>query len=240
MGKSPALSSLISESDISVSQRKSLREETADTLRELILLEKLPPGTSIPERDLAEVMGISRTPMREAMRMLESEGLIEYTRTRRPFVANPSLDDISQNLQVIGMLEALAGELACVHASKAELREITRLNEFMQTHSDKAEPLVFFKADMDFHRTIVQASANAPLIETHRHYNARLFRARFVSSRLHVSRSNTLRQHQQITDALTARDKNAAAAELRAHLETAIENIASTLGPATSAGGAEG
>ena len=124
MRKGSPLSKIIAESDVQVAPRKSLREDTADALRELILLEKLPPGTSIPERDLAEAMGISRTPMREAMRMLESEGLIEYSRTRRPFIANPSLSVIRQNLQVLGALEALAGELACSEASNEALEEI--------------------------------------------------------------------------------------------------------------------
>jgi len=110
MRKGPSLSKIISESDVQVAPRKSLREDTADALRELILLEKLAPGTSVPERDLAEAMGISRTPMREAMRMLESEGLIEYSRTRRPYIANPTFSVIRENLQVLGTLEALAGE----------------------------------------------------------------------------------------------------------------------------------
>jgi DNA-binding GntR family transcriptional regulator len=105
----------------------------------------------------------------------------------------------------------------------------------MQENSDKADALTFFEIDMKFHRAIVQSSGNAPLIETHRLYNARLFRARFVSSRMHVSRENTLAQHQKITDALLSRNKLQAAIELRAHLETAITNIASTMdedGPA--------
>ena len=99
----------------------------------------------------------------------------------------------------------------------------------MQENSDKADALTFFEVDMKFHRAIVQTSGNAPLIETHRHYNARLFRARFVSSRMHVSRENTLAQHQKITDALLNRDMMQAGIELRAHLETAITNIASTM-----------
>ncbi|MGB1933292.1 MAG: GntR family transcriptional regulator [Candidatus Puniceispirillaceae bacterium] len=229
MRKGPSLSKIISESDVQVAPRKSLREDTADALRELILLEKLTPGTSVPERDLAEAMGISRTPMREAMRMLESEGLIEYSRTRRPYIANPTFSVIRQNLLVLGTLEALAGELACTDASDKDLENITSLNSFMQENSDNADALTFFKVDMNFHRAIVEASGNAPLIETHRLYNARLFRSRFVSSRMHVRRDNTLTQHQKITDALLSRNKNQAAIELRAHLETAIENIGSTV-----------
>lgn len=228
MRRGLSLSKIISESDVQVAPRKSLREDTADALRELILLEKLPPGTSVPERDLADAMGISRTPMREAMRMLESEGLIEYSRTRRPYIANPTFAVIRQNLQVLGTLESLAGELACTKATDKELTNIASLNSFMQENSDDADALTFFKVDMNFHRAIVEASANAPLIETHRLYNARLFRARFVSSRMQVQRDNTLTQHQRITDALLSRNSKQAAIELRAHLETAIDNIAST------------
>jgi len=134
--------------------------------------------------------------------MLESEGLIEYSRTRRPYIANPTFSVIRQNLLVLGTLEALAGELACTDASDKDLENIASLNSFMQENSDNADALTFFKVDMNFHRAIVEASGNAPLIETHRLYNARLFRARFVSSRMHVRRDNTLTQHQKITDAL--------------------------------------
>ena len=85
MAKPSALSSLIEEGQLPIKQRKLLGEETAETLRELILLGKLPAGASIPERDLADALGISRTPMREAMRVLETEGLIEYSATRLTF-----------------------------------------------------------------------------------------------------------------------------------------------------------
>ncbi|MGA0251463.1 MAG: GntR family transcriptional regulator, partial [bacterium] len=85
--------------------RKSLAEEAAEALRELILLEKLKPGIPIPERDLASVLGISRTPLREALKILEHEGLIEYSSTRRPFVANPSLLELADLIKVIGALE---------------------------------------------------------------------------------------------------------------------------------------
>ncbi len=75
--------------------RRTLADEAADALRELILLEKLKPGIPVPERDLASVLGISRTPLREALKILEHEGLVEYSSTRRPFVANPSLLELA-------------------------------------------------------------------------------------------------------------------------------------------------
>jgi len=101
--------------------RKSLAEEAADALHNLILLEKLAPGAAIPERELAEALGISRTPLRDAMHLLAIEGLVEYSATRRPRVANPSIEELTQNLAVLGALEALAGQEACAHATDAEI-----------------------------------------------------------------------------------------------------------------------
>ena len=78
----------------------TLVEVAADKLRELILLEKLPAGAHISERDLAAALGISRTPLTRALTILEQDGLIEYSVTRRPQVANPPLEEITQNLVV--------------------------------------------------------------------------------------------------------------------------------------------
>ena len=88
------------------------------------MLGKLAPGMPVRERDLAEAFGISRTPLKEALRILEGEGLIAYGPTRRPSVADPSLDEINDWLRVQGALEALAGELAFAHASDADLAEM--------------------------------------------------------------------------------------------------------------------
>ena len=225
MGKTRTLTSLVAKGDIKPSQRRSLSAETADKLRELILLEKLPPGMHIPERDLAEALGISRTPMREALRILEAEGLVDHTPTRRSRVANPSVEELSQSMKVLATLEALGGELACTFADEAQLKAISKLNQRMHEESGKASSIDFFKTDMNFHTSIIAASGNAALMDTHAKYNARLWRARFLSSRHMLGRTTTLQQHQDITDALLARNAAQAAAAMRAHIETAIENL---------------
>jgi DNA-binding GntR family transcriptional regulator len=225
MAKENALTSLVNEGEIKPSQRRSLSEETADKLRELILLEKLPPGMHIPERDLAEVLGISRTPMREALRILESEGLVDHTPTRRSRVANPSVDELAQSMKVLATLEALAGELACTHASDSQITTIAALNQCMVEKSEVMSSIDFFKTDMNFHTSIVAASGNAALVDTHAKYNARLWRARFLSSRRKLGRATTLQQHQDITAALQDRDVAATSRAMRDHIETAIENL---------------
>jgi DNA-binding GntR family transcriptional regulator len=206
--------------------RKSLASEAADHLREFILLGRLAPGSPVRERDLAEAFGISRTPLKEALRILEGEGLIDYGPTRRPVVADPSLHDINDWLRVQGALEALAGELACAHATDAQLAEIERLNTSITAARDNEGQLEAFRRDMAFHDAIVTASGNKALFETHATYNARLWRVRFLSSQRVASRDATRREHQEIVEALKARDAVAAAAALKLHLRTAEANIA--------------
>lgn len=211
-----------------IAARRSLAEEAADRLRDLILLERLEPGQPVRERELAEALGISRTPLREALRLLELEGLIDYSATRRPFIADPDLSTISQNLSVLGVLEGLAGEQACATATDDEIARIGQICEAMVACSDSDDPLTFFRRDMSFHEAIVLASRNAPLIETQRQYNARLWRARFISSRRQPDRPRTLREHVDVFEALRARDAAACSAALRGHLTTTLSNVAKT------------
>jgi DNA-binding GntR family transcriptional regulator len=205
--------------------RATLTDIAADKLREFILLEHLPPGAAISERDVAAALGISRTPLKGALAILENEGLVEYSITRRPKVADPSPEEIAKSLTVMGALEALAGELACVAASQAVIEEVQNLVTKMQEGSETMAPLDFFRTDMRMHQTIVLASGNEALIDTHAQYNARLWRARFMSSQRNDGRHRTLAEHAAIAAALTERDAQATAASLRTHLTTAITNI---------------
>ncbi len=205
--------------------RRTLAQQAADELRDLILLEKLKPGAPIPEREMADALGVSRTPLRESLRMLATEGLIEISPNRPPRVADPSLEELQQLLQVQGTIEGLAGELACAQASDEELAAIVAMERQLSSLSDRGEPLDFFRGDMKFHTSIVEASRNKPLQQTHATYNARLWRARFISSRQKVNRAGTLEHHRNIALALQARDGERAKGLLREHLEIGFENI---------------
>ena len=219
--------------------RKSLASEAADNLREFILLGRLAPGMPVRERDLAEAFGISRTPLKEALRILESEGLIDYGPTRRPVGADPSLTEINDWLRVQGALEALAGELACEIATDRQLDEIERLNASITEARDTDGQLEAFRRDMAFHDAIVEASGNSALFETHSTYNARLWRVRFLSSQRVASRDVTRREHQEIVEALRARDATAARRALKQHLRTAEVNIAAAMNEARTTGETE-
>ena len=211
--------------------RKRLGDRIADVLRKQILLGELVPGRNIPERETAEALGVSRTPLREALLILEGEGLVLTAPAKSPVIANPSVGDITQLLLVQSALEGLAGECACEKITADELAQIQSMHDEMLAKADQAEALDFFSTDMAFHEAIVSATKNQPLIKTHAQYNSRLWRARFMSSRRRVKkRSITLQEHANIVEGLRLRDKEQTSAALEHHLRDAIINIASVLG----------
>lgn len=213
--------------DVKPLTRQSLAERVADELRDLVLLEKLAPGSSIPERETATALGVSRTPLRESLRILASEGLVHIEPNRAPRVADPSIEELGDLLEVLGTLESLAGELASSNATDDQIARIAKLESTMRKVSDESDPLEFFQLDMQFHQRIVEASGNEPLIKTHKAYNAQLWRARFISSRQRVNRPGTLKQHRSIISALRKRDGSACANALRQHLQAGLKNIKS-------------
>jgi len=171
------LLNLLAKSEITPGERKLLGTETTEKLHELILLEKLPARLNIPERDLSQALGISRTPMREALRIVKTENLVEYTATCRSRVADPSAEKLSQSMTVLSVLEALGGELTCRGATPKQVGTIAWLNAIMQEKSEALSSIYFFKTDMEFHANIIFASQNRSLIKTHRTYKAKLWRA---------------------------------------------------------------
>ena len=210
--------------EIGLDRRPSLANEAADKIRDMILLEKLPPGAILPEQKLSAALKISRTPLREAIRILSNEGLVVF-HARSARVANPSVADIEQYMNVLGALEGLAGSQAAVHATDAELTHIKLLCEFMTHNRDQMDPLTSFNKDMEFHTSIIKAARNAPLLETHRQYNARLWRARYISSQRKTGTEITRQEHIAIVEALLRRDAAATSASMVQHLHTGVHNI---------------
>lgn len=216
--------------DLPSLSRKRLADQIADVLRNQILQEVMEPGQNIPERETADALGVSRTPLREALFILEAEGLVEMAPARSPIVANPSLEELTNLLLIQSALEALAGETACDHITDEEISEIESLHQEMVDSTDETSSLEFFATDMAFHSAIVAATKNLSLIKTHGQYNSRLWRARFMSSRRRLNRPSSMRDHQSIVDGLKARDKEKTSEAMRKHLRKAITRISDILG----------
>ncbi len=204
---------------------KTLPETIAHQMRREILRGKLAPGDSIKERDNAAEMGVSRTPMREAIRILAKEGLVILRPSRSPIVANPSLQEICDNIEVLATLELKSAELACERATDAEIAGIREIQEYMEKVYDDLDAVDVFEIDMRFHVAIAQASHNASMAEAHNAYLSRLWRARFLSAARKRSRDRVLNQHRAIVEGLVARDAARVAREIGAHLEHLSINV---------------
>lgn len=203
-----------------------LAESIADRLRRDILRGVLAPGERIKERDRASALGVSRTPMREAIRILANEGLVHLRPARSPIVADPSLKEVTDLIAVLTALEALSGRLACIHATDAEIAGIHAIQDDIARHYHDRDVLDTFEVDMAFHRAIARASHNDALAQTHDSYLARLWRARFLSAKQKWSRERVLRQHNAILVALEARAPARVSAEIETHLEAFQHNVA--------------
>lgn len=205
--------------------RQRLADQIADVLREQMLTGVLKPGQSIHERETSSALGVSRTPLREAVLILEAEGLVTTSPARSPIVADPSLEDLRQLLIVQATLESLAGELACAQASDKDIQAIRRLHEKMLVSDHGENTVGHFKTDMAFHEAIVQSTGNLPLIKTHKQYNSRLWRARYMSSSQRLGRAASMDEHQKMVEGLERRDAAATAYTMRHHLKNAILNL---------------
>ena len=144
----------------------TLPDKVAGLLRDMIVQDVLVPGQRIRERSLAEQLEVSRTPLREAMKVLATEGLVELSPNRGALVASPSPQQVQDMLQVLGVLEGLAGELACARASQDQIDEIQALHYEMLASYARKDRLGYFKLNQKIHQAIVAASGNVSLIET--------------------------------------------------------------------------
>jgi DNA-binding GntR family transcriptional regulator len=204
---------------------KTLPEQIADKLRRDILQGILAPGQQIKERDHATELDVSRTPMREAIRILSKEGLVILRPSRSPIVADPSFEEISDVIEVLTALELRCGALACTQATVEDIVKIQAMHDNMEQLQGKIDRIDFFEYDMEFHMAIAEASHNAVLAETHSAFVRRLWRARYLSASLKESADRVKRQHGAIMDSLVQRDVERMGIEITAHLDALIENI---------------
>jgi DNA-binding GntR family transcriptional regulator len=211
-----------------------LARSIAHRLRREILLGRLAPGSQIKERDTAVELGVSRTPMREALRLLAQEGLVDLRPARSPVVANPSFDQVRDDLEVMIGLEVMSGRLACRRATAEDLVRLGDIHRDLADSYDRVEPVDLFEIDMAFHRGIAEAAKNQSLAETHRAYLDRLWRARYLSASQRRNRERVVTQHGAILAALQNRDPSEAARHIERHLQDLVTNIAGIYGGPTN------
>lgn len=196
-----------------------LANQIADQLRRDIQWGKLLPGASIKERDNASEMGVSRTPLREAIRILAKEGLVELRPARSPIVRVPSIKQISDDVEFLLALETLSGELACKRATDADIENIAQIQADIAAQISHIEPPKRFEIDMKFHRAIALAAHNAPLAEIHQNLLRRVWRGRFLAALKRGNQQRVVDDHSKMVTALRQRNPDAMRASILLHMD---------------------
>jgi DNA-binding GntR family transcriptional regulator len=186
--------------------RQVLHEAVAARLRDLITEGKLAPGTRLNERLLCEQLHISRTPLREAFKVLATEGLIALLPNRGAQVVKMSRDEVVQTFDVMGALEGLSGELACRHITAAELAAIKELHRQMAACHKRRDLPGYYRLNRAIHERINEAARNPVLTRVYRNVNARLHALRFRSNFDRAKWDAALAEHEQMLVALERRD----------------------------------
>lgn len=209
--------------------RRPLHEETADRLRDLIVQGQLVPGARLNERLLTSQLGVSRTPLREAFKVLATEGLVDLLPNRGAVVSEVDTVRLQESLAVMGALEALAGELACLHATDAQINEIRALHFEMLAHHARGDLAGYFKFNQAIHLKLVKYAGNAVLCNTYRQLNGAVRRARYMANLSRERWDAAVREHDAILAALGARDVARIRALLSDHLAHKLSSVLAEL-----------
>jgi DNA-binding GntR family transcriptional regulator len=199
--------------------RQVLHQEVAVRLRQRIVEGHLPPGAKLNERELSEQLQVSRTPLREAIKMLAAEGLVVLLHNRGAVVAQMSEQDVADTFEVIAGLEGQSGELAAQRITEAELAEIRALHYEMLAAYTRRDLPTYYRINAQIHTLINAAARNPVLTQTWRTVNARLQSLRFRSNFDEAKWTRAVKEHEQMVEGLAARDAAGMRTLLVAHLE---------------------
>ena len=183
-----------------------LHEDATERLRDMIVHGDLAPGAKLVERVLCARLGVSRTPLREAIKRLASEGLVELQPNRGAIVTPLTLEQVRETFAVMGALEALAGQLACRNITDAQLAEIRALHFEMLACHARGDLAGYFRCNQAIHVAIVAAGGNRTLAATYRHLNAHVLRARYMANLSRERWDRAVAEHEAMLNALAARD----------------------------------
>jgi DNA-binding GntR family transcriptional regulator len=210
-------------------ERRSLHGELVERLRALITVGELANGQKIPEQALCQRFGVSRTPLREALKVLASEGVVSLRPNRGAVVNGLTAQDLANAFPVMGALEALAGEIACQMITDSELAKIRATHETMVAHWRRGELQPYFALNRAIHEAILEATRNDVLITSYRNISRRIMPARYMANKSPKRWAQAVKEHQAILSALERRDGKALAKILRSHLENKLNAAKSKL-----------
>jgi len=205
--------------------RRSLHDELTERLRTLITRGDLAPGEKVPEKDLCKQFGVSRTPLREALKVLASEGIVTLRPNRGAMVSALTAEELEEVFPVMGALEALSGEIACKRITDREVQAIRKLHEAMVQHWKNGELQPYFRLNQRIHEAILEATRNDTLKSIYRGLSGRILSARYIANMSPARWAKAVEEHEAILKALDARDGARLSKILKAHLANKLATV---------------
>ena len=202
-----------------------LRDVVFNTLRKAILTGKLKPGERLMEVHLASRLGVSRTPIREAIRKLELEGLVIMIPRRGAEVAQITEKSLKDVLEVRRALDALSVELACDRITEEEIRTLKDACDEFENAVKGKEVSVIAKADVALHDIIVQAAGNQRLQQLVNNLAEQMYRYRFVYIKDESQHEKLIAEHKEIYESIANRDKERASKAAKIHIDNQEKSI---------------
>jgi len=199
--------------------RAGLHEQVAQRLRQMLVEGRIPPSAKLNERELTEVLQVSRTPLREAIKMLAAEGLVELLPNRGAIAVSLSETDVRNTFEVMAGLEAMSGELAAQRITEDELAEIKAMHFEMMAAYTRRDLSAYYGLNARIHTAISAAARNPVLAATYSQVNARLQALRFRSNQDGEKWKRAVKDHEKMIEALSARDSAAMREVLLNHLQ---------------------
>ncbi|HEY9056307.1 MAG TPA: GntR family transcriptional regulator [Aurantimonas sp.] len=205
--------------------RPALAVELTDRMRRMIMEGELTPGEKVPEKALTARFGVSRTPIREALKVLAHEGLVQLIPNRGAVVSRQTLAELAELFPLIAALEGLAGELAAERASEPDIAAIgdltRRLRQTYKTHDRPA----YFEINQAIHGAILAAAGNPTLIQHHAMVARRVYRARYQANLTPERWLAATREHEAIHAALAARNGALLGRLMKEHLQHKLQTL---------------
>lgn len=206
---------------------RALHEEVARRIREMIRKGELQVGQRLVETELCGRLGVSRTPLREALRVLSTEGLVRLVPNRGAYVSQPTMAEVRDMFEAMAVLEGTCARWACERASDADLRRLRKLHDGLERHFARRDHEGYIQTNHAFHTLLQELSGNRTLDTVLRGLRHKLFLYRYRQLYQPSRFRESIEEHRRLMEALEARDGPAAEAAMREHLLNQCEALVS-------------
>ena len=204
--------------------RTSLHSEVTARLRSLIVESHIKPGERVPELEIGRDMGVSRTPIREALKVLASEGLVELLPLRGAVVKTFSRKDAADMLEVMGMLESFAAQKSC-KAEQKRIDQVLAMHDKMKTLYAKGKRPEYFELNQKIHDALVDMADNESLTMVHNILSKRMRSLRYSGNSTPDNWRGALEDHELIAQALKQRDVKKIKKAVETHFQNTIQRV---------------